>query len=303
MTDDRRRPIRDSRAMTTRFCAPILDAPADPTVFVGPLILGEIDHDWKFSEVSADAIELLGWDREAYRGLPLQSTVHPDDAPALLEALARSSADRRGTVTTLRVRGCDGGWMRLRCAVSPLCDHDRPRFAVAAWSSPTEVLRDAAAAEETGAALAAAGDEAGAVAAFDQALAAYQEAGADRDARRVLSRLRRLGVRRCHWRTEPRPVYGWASLTDTERRVAEHVAEGLTNRQVAEQMFLSPHTIDFHLRQIYRKLDITSRVELARLVLTHEDEEPLLEESAYAIAGCGSSGRRASVETWSSTRG
>jgi DNA-binding CsgD family transcriptional regulator len=71
-------------------------------------------------------------------------------------------------------------------------------------------------------------------------------------------------------------VFGWASLTDTERSVAEHVAEGLTNRQVGERMFLSPHTIDFHLRQIYRKLDITSRVELARLVLTHQQEEQVL---------------------------
>jgi PAS domain S-box-containing protein len=286
MADDRERAIRDSRAMTTRCCAP---GPSDnrpghrPTPFstldalaVGLTILGEIDQDWRFTEVSADAIEVLGWDREAYRGVPLQSTVHPDDAPGLLEALGRSSADRRATTTTLRVRDRDGEWMTVGCAVSPLCDRDRPRFVVAIWSSPMVVLLEAAAAEETGAALAAAGDDAGAVAAFDNALEAYRRAGAEGDVRRVLSRLRRLGVRRCHWRSEARPVFGWASLTDTERSVAEHVAEGLTNRQVGERMFLSPHTIDFHLRQIYRKLDITSRVELARLVLTHQQEEQVL---------------------------
>ena len=65
-----------------------------------------------------------------------------------------------------------------------------------------------------------------------------------------------------------RPRYGWDSLTDTERSVTQLVAEGLTNRQAAERLFLSRHTVDFHLRSIYRKLEVESRVELTRLVLT-----------------------------------
>jgi DNA-binding CsgD family transcriptional regulator len=60
---------------------------------------------------------------------------------------------------------------------------------------------------------------------------------------------------------------GWASLTDTELAVAERVAEGLTNREAGAQLYLSPHTVDFHLRQIFRKLDVRSRVELTRLML------------------------------------
>jgi len=61
------------------------------------------------------------------------------------------------------------------------------------------------------------------------------------------------------------PVPGWEDLTGTQRMVAELVVDGLTNRGVGAQLFLSPHTIDFHLRQIYRKLGVRSRVELARL--------------------------------------
>jgi DNA-binding CsgD family transcriptional regulator len=63
-----------------------------------------------------------------------------------------------------------------------------------------------------------------------------------------------------------RPVFGWNSLTESERSVADLVAEGLTNREVAARLFISPHTVDAHLRHIYRKLGIGSRVELTRVV-------------------------------------
>jgi DNA-binding CsgD family transcriptional regulator len=61
------------------------------------------------------------------------------------------------------------------------------------------------------------------------------------------------------------PLPGWTDLTGTQRLVAELVVDGLTNRDAGARLFLSPHTIDFHLRQIYRKLGVRSRVELARL--------------------------------------
>jgi DNA-binding CsgD family transcriptional regulator len=131
----------------------------------------------------------------------------------------------------------------------------------------------ASAAEDAGVVLAAGGDRQGALAQFDHAKAAYQQAGAAGDARRVRSRLRSLEVRRRHWRQAERPVGGWESLTDTECSVADLVAQGLTNRQVAVRMFLSPHTIDFHLRQMFRKLDIGSRVDLTRLVVERDSEE------------------------------
>ncbi|WP_345466113.1 ATP-binding protein [Actinoallomurus oryzae] len=106
-----------------------------------------------------------------------------------------------------------------------------------------------------------------AVSAFDTALSAYEAMDAGRDAARVRRRLRRLGVRRRHWNHADRPVSGWASLTDTERAVSELVAQGLTNRQVADQLFMSAHTVAFHLRHVFRKLNIGSRVELTRLTL------------------------------------
>jgi DNA-binding CsgD family transcriptional regulator len=56
-------------------------------------------------------------------------------------------------------------------------------------------------------------------------------------------------------------------LTPQEMQVARFVAQGLTTRQVAAQLFLSPRTVDFHLRNIFTKLGISSRTQLTRLAL------------------------------------
>jgi len=100
------------------------------------------------------------------------------------------------------------------------------------------------------------------------ALDGYRQTGADRDQARIRRRLRELGVRRRHWTTPAtRPVAGWDSLTDTEQAVSRLVAEGLNNNQVAARMYISTHTVAHHLRQAFRKLQIASRVELARIVV------------------------------------
>jgi DNA-binding CsgD family transcriptional regulator len=56
---------------------------------------------------------------------------------------------------------------------------------------------------------------------------------------------------------------GWCHLTDRERAVAEMASRALTNQQIARALFISTHTVNFHLRNIYHKLGISSRVELA----------------------------------------
>ena len=60
-----------------------------------------------------------------------------------------------------------------------------------------------------------------------------------------------------------RPPGGWASLTPTESRVVELVAQGLTNPEVGERMFISRTTVKTHLAHIFRKLDVHNRAELS----------------------------------------
>ncbi|MFE9749755.1 LuxR C-terminal-related transcriptional regulator [Saccharothrix saharensis] len=76
----------------------------------------------------------------------------------------------------------------------------------------------------------------------------------------------------------------WGGLSGAEREIARLVGVGLTNRQVAKQLFLSPHTVNYHLRGIFRKLGISSRVELARVAHEHEHEHEHEQEGAGAEA-------------------
>lgn len=137
-----------------------------------------------------------------------------------------------------------------------------------ALAQATQLYRDpwarASTFEDRAVQLLAGGDRDTAISDLERAMSGYNTLGSERDAARVRRRLRRLGVRRRHWAHVTRPVSGWDSLTKTERKVAEQVASGLTNRQVASQLFVSPHTVGFHLRQIYRKLEIRSRIDLVR---------------------------------------
>jgi DNA-binding CsgD family transcriptional regulator len=61
----------------------------------------------------------------------------------------------------------------------------------------------------------------------------------------------------------------WPSLTPSELRIAGLVAQGLINKDIAQQLFVSPHTVDAHLKHIYTKLGIHSRVELTVLAVQH----------------------------------
>ena len=142
------------------------------------------------------------------------------------------------------------------------------RDAVDLFERAPRRLELAAALEDLGAAVTAT-ERGEAVDVLGRALAIFTELGATWDARRVRSRLRELGIRRRLVTAEPE-TSGWAAMTTAEVAVARLVAEGLTNREVAERLFISPHTVNSHLRHVFSKLRINSRVELARRAREYE---------------------------------
>jgi DNA-binding CsgD family transcriptional regulator/tetratricopeptide (TPR) repeat protein len=156
--------------------------------------------------------------------------------------------------------------LALRCRgmvdgeVEPLIE------AVALARQAPLLVEHAGACEDAARLLTHGGRPAEAAALLTEALERYEHAGADAWARRVRVQLRALGVRPGARGSRRRPAHGWESLTETERAVSRLVGEGLTNGSVAKRLYISPHTVNTHLRHVFAKLDVSNRVALAAVV-------------------------------------
>ncbi|MFD7168149.1 helix-turn-helix transcriptional regulator [Streptomyces violascens] len=100
---------------------------------------------------------------------------------------------------------------------------------------------------------------------LQEALSLYSEAAAARDFARVRSRLRSVGVYDTYARFSGESGAVFGDLTDQQEHIVRLVADGLTNQQIADQTFVTSHTVNFHLRRIFRKIGVNSRVELAAM--------------------------------------
>ena len=123
----------------------------------------------------------------------------------------------------------------------------------------------AAAAEDAGAELAHIDRSDEALDQLNAAFDTYLHHEALADARRVGRELRGLGVQR-RIVSHPRAKTGWDSLTDSELKVINLIAEGATNQSVAQRLHVTPHTVKAHLHNAFAKLGINSRAELSKLM-------------------------------------
>ena len=94
-----------------------------------------------------------------------------------------------------------------------------------------------------------------------EALETFERIGARPWAERARAELRASGER-----LRRRGTAAHEQLTPQELQVSLAAADGLTNKEIGARLFLSPKTVEFHLSRTYRKLDVSSRVELARLL-------------------------------------
>jgi ATP/maltotriose-dependent transcriptional regulator MalT len=166
-----------------------------------------------------------------------------------------------------------GAWADRAAAAVALHARDPVRAADLALASAA-AAREAAAPIEAalsgtlaGRALAQAGRRDRAVAELQGAAAELDACGALRYRDQAERELGKLG-HRIHRRTRPGKADGTGveTLTARELQVARLVADSKTNPEIAAQLFLSPKTVETHIRNIFRKLDVASRVELARTV-------------------------------------
>ncbi|MGW1895123.1 AAA family ATPase [Streptomyces sp. NPDC002004] len=102
---------------------------------------------------------------------------------------------------------------------------------------------------------------------LDQALDVFTQLGAVWEVARATARLRAVSVRRGPRGARSGVRQGWDALTHTEYLVAEHVADGCSNPEIAARLSIARSTVSTHVSSILRKLAMTSRVELAAEVI------------------------------------
>lgn len=126
--------------------------------------------------------------------------------------------------------------------------------------------------EDAAVQLARAGDIAGARVLLDEALIGYDRLSAELDRQRALSRTGQAGVRQPRTPRAPRPTSGWESLTDSESKIVELVADGLTYREIGDRLFISRRTVETHVAHIFTKLSVRSRAQLSAAWFRHAGE-------------------------------
>jgi DNA-binding CsgD family transcriptional regulator len=200
------------------------------------------------------SIEFFGYC--PWRGTAAQAALALGDRDRALalsaEALERT--DRTGVlharIQALRIAGlCEAGDAGI----------ERLRRAVELGSTAPRRLETVRALIDLGAALRRSNRRSDARAPLQQAADLARQGGAHALYERARTELAATGAR-------PRRdalLSGPASLTPSERRIAELAASGQSNREIAQALFVTPKTVEYHLRNSYRKLEITGRAELA----------------------------------------
>ncbi len=231
-----------------------------------------------FYDAEGQPAAALGALAGLYDKLPdrmLVLTMNPGRAPAMVRiALAAGDQHRAELAATAAARlaqlnpavpsmtgaaaHAHGLLCADRAALLTAIDHFR--------ASPRRLAR-AAALEDAGQAARRSRDRTAAVALLRQAFDDYTTAGADRAKERLAKHLHALGVR-----PSAGPVPTVADLSEAEMRVARLIRDGYKNREIADELMISRHTVDSHLRHIFQKLGVNNRSQVARLIPPDESE-------------------------------
>ena len=207
------------------------------------------------------------WDECTRLGLLLEYRVLAPDLVRLALATGHRprAVEATQAVATLaaanRVPSLTGAALRCRGLVDD--DPEKLQSAVEAYTPGPRVFELACAQEDLGVAFLRRGDTAQGRAHLDETLATYELLAAHRGIARVEAVLRAAGIRRGTRKPRGRPQFGWESLTPAEVTVARLAAQGLTNPQIGERLFVSRRTVQTHVAHVFARLGISSRTLLA----------------------------------------
>jgi len=223
------------------------------------------------SQDTAEAHEVLleGW--LASRGTPylltwrlldpllLRCALEVGDEPLVESLLVEAAA---GAARAPDVPSARGAWLRVRALAHD--DADAARAAVEAYRSSGRLISLAQTCLEAARILGSRGERSEAVELVAEAMRIFHQLGA----RRWTERAGRLHLQLVEGaglsEERPQPA-GWEELTPAQARVARLAADGLTTAQIAEQLVITQHTVNSHMKSVYAKLNVSSRAQLAAL--------------------------------------
>jgi len=147
-----------------------------------------------------------------------------------------------------------------------LLEHDAARLLTAAerYGDVGRPLLRAKALEAAAGEFVRTGDRGQARSAFTRAVEVYTSLGAAADVARLQARFRAHGIRRGPRAKHRQARSGWDSLTPAEIKIAALVESGLSNPEIADKLLLSRRTVATHVSHILKKLDVNSRIDIAR---------------------------------------
>jgi DNA-binding CsgD family transcriptional regulator len=190
------------------------------------------------------------------------------DAVRLAVATNAMRTARQLTDQAVELAGHSGIPHRLANALHcrGLLEHDADALTKAAerYEAATRPLQRAQALEAAAKVLLKSEDRDRARTVFNEAVDVYTALGAKADENRLTALFRQEGIRRGPHSKHRRAQEGWDSLTPTEVTIADYVAEGLSNPEIAAKLLLSRRTVATHVSHVLKKLNVHSRTDIAR---------------------------------------
>jgi DNA-binding CsgD family transcriptional regulator/tetratricopeptide (TPR) repeat protein len=248
---------------------------ADEAVRAGEAVMvmsgPQIGADWLMlaralitqAEDAPTALAILGNAWDLYESLGIRS-----HHGAIGPELARSALDQGDITRATAVRdaleaGNDEPHVTEHLTALIARDPEQLLLVAEDWRAAGRPFEHGRCMEDAAVAFATAGNADDAARAFAAASDILEGLGAVRDIARVGAEQRAAGISRGKRGRRTRPSRGWDSLTDTEVNVVRLVAEGLTNRQIGDRLFISRRTVETHVSHVFTKLDVSSRAHVA----------------------------------------